>query len=470
MNKFEMFDAINKYKDGLSHAQSKLYGTSQTDAKYYKRIGKPGSYRYFYTKEAWDAYQKELNSKNINTNASSSNASMYEELAKKAHEHNNELQRQADAGKTYAQMQAEKEAVERMKWEAEQRRLKEEAEEREKEELAKKRAEAAQKTIANREAEIKAATEREQQRIKEREELAQKRKEFGDQQRAAREKEIQEAYQREQQRRKEAQDKINDYWLNDATSPLRQAIDLHAYLDPLREEYVYLRAADRLIDEVYNDYYTTREETEVIDPETGLYKKNYEVPIEEEIKMVNPGYLYSSNTDTSITAYNENCYACTTAMVLREKGYDVIAGKDYNGISMKGKDDELGITYEQMFSGNFSSWKPLDKIVSDIESEGPGTYGDFNMKWSVGVSVELYGVEVPIPFVSADLGHSIFYKVDDNGKAHFYDCQEGKEMSISDMKELENIEFVDKTRYRYKRLDNQEIQHLEKIKSSGIIQ
>ena len=35
MDKYEMFDAINKYKDGLSHAQSKLYGTSQTDAKYY---------------------------------------------------------------------------------------------------------------------------------------------------------------------------------------------------------------------------------------------------------------------------------------------------------------------------------------------------------------------------------------------------------------------------------------------------
>lgn len=39
----------------LIHAQSPLYGEQRQHTKYYKREGEPGNYRYYYTKEEWDA-------------------------------------------------------------------------------------------------------------------------------------------------------------------------------------------------------------------------------------------------------------------------------------------------------------------------------------------------------------------------------------------------------------------------------
>lgn len=60
MNKYDYYDNLKKYKKNyLQHAKSKLYGIQQDDHQYYKRIGEPGNYRYFYSKDQWDAYQKE---------------------------------------------------------------------------------------------------------------------------------------------------------------------------------------------------------------------------------------------------------------------------------------------------------------------------------------------------------------------------------------------------------------------------
>lgn len=43
----------------LIHAQNPLYGQQNPNAKYYKREGQPGKYRYYYTKEEWDAAHKQ---------------------------------------------------------------------------------------------------------------------------------------------------------------------------------------------------------------------------------------------------------------------------------------------------------------------------------------------------------------------------------------------------------------------------
>ena len=43
----------------LVHAQNPLYGQQNPNAKYYKREGEPGKYRYYYTKEEWDAAHKQ---------------------------------------------------------------------------------------------------------------------------------------------------------------------------------------------------------------------------------------------------------------------------------------------------------------------------------------------------------------------------------------------------------------------------
>lgn len=42
----------------LIHAQSALYGTERENTKYYKCEGDPGNYKYYYTKEEWDAAHK----------------------------------------------------------------------------------------------------------------------------------------------------------------------------------------------------------------------------------------------------------------------------------------------------------------------------------------------------------------------------------------------------------------------------
>lgn len=115
MTRFEFYGNLNKYHDNnsLSHKQSPLYGKQNPNAKYYKRIGEPGNYRYFKTKEEYDTYMK-------NANAAAHEGDRYKESDKRIQRYN-----------------------------------------------------AAKQTIANREAEIKAATQREQQRI-------QKEKEYDD--------------------------------------------------------------------------------------------------------------------------------------------------------------------------------------------------------------------------------------------------------------------------------------------------
>ena len=115
MTRFEFYGNLNKYHDtnSLSHMQSPLYGKQNPNAKYYKRIGEPGNYRYFKTKEEYDTYMK-------NANAAAHEGDRYKESDKRIQRYN-----------------------------------------------------AAKQTIANREAEIKAATQREQQRI-------QKEKEYDD--------------------------------------------------------------------------------------------------------------------------------------------------------------------------------------------------------------------------------------------------------------------------------------------------
>jgi len=52
----------------LIHAQSALYGTERENTKYYKREGDPGNYKYYYTKEEWDAAHKTKNSNSSEPN------------------------------------------------------------------------------------------------------------------------------------------------------------------------------------------------------------------------------------------------------------------------------------------------------------------------------------------------------------------------------------------------------------------
>lgn len=55
MNRFEFYSKLDDF-NSLSHKQSPLYGKQNPNAAYYKRIGQPGNYRYFKTKEEYDSY------------------------------------------------------------------------------------------------------------------------------------------------------------------------------------------------------------------------------------------------------------------------------------------------------------------------------------------------------------------------------------------------------------------------------
>lgn len=66
MNRYDFYSNIIDHNNNLKH-NSPLYGKERDNVKYYKRIGEPGKYTYFYTKEEWDAY-------NNNQKASADNA------------------------------------------------------------------------------------------------------------------------------------------------------------------------------------------------------------------------------------------------------------------------------------------------------------------------------------------------------------------------------------------------------------
>ena len=54
----KFYDSLKKY-NALQHVKSPMYGLQQDEVKYYKREGEPGNYRYYWTKEEWDAHVAE---------------------------------------------------------------------------------------------------------------------------------------------------------------------------------------------------------------------------------------------------------------------------------------------------------------------------------------------------------------------------------------------------------------------------
>lgn len=217
---------------------------------------------------------------------------------------------------------------------------------------------------------------------------------------------------------------------------------------------------DDAIDEIYQKI-EARKRTEITDTNYdsegfGLKVKNYELPIEEEIKLVNPGYYYSdSNLGADITKYNQNCYACTTAMALRKKGYDVTAGTDYNGApvvtdiygnDINATDNEIGLAYNELWTGNFTKYDTPSNTFNKMFSEPVGSYGDFNLEYTATLGGG---------------GHSIFYEVHEDG-IHFYDCQIGCEIDMNVMQY-----YIKEA--RYKRLDNQTFKGSQKMKNANKI-
>ena len=144
----------------------------------------------------------------------------------------------------------------------------------------------------------------------------------------------------------------------------------------------------------------------------------------DSMKHTNPDYPSEGTT--------MNCTFCTTAMALREKGYDVRARK------VKGD----GFYADDLFKATFNSpeikmpkrSKP-DDVLKTLASNGNGAYGNLTVMWTLGG------------------GHSVFWK-NENGKTHIYDGQSGEEITSSASATRNFMSYVNLRNVKYNRLDN----------------
>lgn len=143
----------------------------------------------------------------------------------------------------------------------------------------------------------------------------------------------------------------------------------------------------------------------------------------ESMKLVNPDYPQNGNT--------MNCTLCTIAMSMREKGYNVRAGKEYDGMYT---DDLLMKTFNSE-NMKFKGKNNKETVLNTLQSQGEGAYGDLTLRWQYGG------------------GHSIFWK-NENGKTHIYDAQSGEEYKSSNGSLDQIIKAANIKQSSYNRLDN----------------
>lgn len=144
--------------------------------------------------------------------------------------------------------------------------------------------------------------------------------------------------------------------------------------------------------------------TEETDPESGFKLKNEKMlknSTKDDMSYVNMEHQYAGMKQKNRDAKegtSMNCSLCTTAMVLRQKGYDVRAGKSKDGTSYQEQ--------ENRYKGGKFTLGTFKDIIKELESQPEGSYGHFSVEWR-----EAYGG-----------AHSMFYKIE-KGKPVIYDCQ-----------------------------------------------
>ena len=145
----------------------------------------------------------------------------------------------------------------------------------------------------------------------------------------------------------------------------------------------------------------------------------------ESMKVTNPDFPDQGTT--------MNCTFCTTAMALREKGYNVKATKS-----------DTGWYADHLFNKTFNSpeikmkkQKTGQDVLDTLASNGKGSYGNLTVSWKLGGA------------------HSVFWK-NENGKVHIYDGQDGKEVTASTYSTKSFMSHVNLKDVKYNRLDNVE--------------
>lgn len=170
-----------------------------------------------------------------------------------------------------------------------------------------------------------------------------------------------------------------------------------------------------------DNYLSEIREKELTDPKTGLKIKAEDMSIEDDMALIN--YHKYLDNDYDNKGYGTNCAMCTTAMVLRQKGYDVSANNiyDVNDVGYNHWD-----RFERMFNiadgvkvhNGYGLTDP--KEFTDLISKEPvGSYGDLFVSWK-----------------NCDWSHSVFYYVESPGKVVLYETQSNKKINLEDYIDL----------------------------------
>lgn len=376
--------------DDLVHS-SKEYGKG-----YYTKIDdyyRNGDARYFYTKEAWDAYQRELSSKkNDNQKLSNSTLDFIQQQKMKKQTYDNNAKAASHEGDRWTKKETPKQMTsdEREKM---YRELAEKGRQHNEELEREKQKEKIKNSLANRDAEIKNSQDISKNLIKQTEANL------------------------------EEADKLSQQ-LN-----VKLFLNYHNTTRPGGKEYI---MDEDTFDEI-NEALSDLRELEQKD-ENGIPLQVNKMSTADNMKYINYGRL------TGDYDYHNNCAVCAVNMDLRERGYDVTApaydkyGKDEDGNRPYGSDSWLKNIYKdiEITPGYKYAGKSKEDFIKDISSEPEGSYGWLDISWKTGGA------------------HAVFYKIE-NGQAVIYDgqvCQRSDNISSY----LDSC--LD---YRYSRTDNLEV-------------
>lgn len=170
------------------------------------------------------------------------------------------------------------------------------------------------------------------------------------------------------------------------------------------------KLASKKCDKDLKDLYNNRD----IEKLENIPKLKTKMSTEENMKKVNPDYPGPGATT--------NCMLCTTAMAMREKGYDVQANKTPNNGFFTENIDKIWSS-----EGSFKKINTIRSkgIISTLEKEPDGSYGNLAVFWKLGG------------------GHSVFWKKE-GSEVVIYDGQSGEKIKND---KLLNMVVPNKTQY-----------------------
>lgn len=175
------------------------------------------------------------------------------------------------------------------------------------------------------------------------------------------------------------------------------------------------KLASKKCDKVLNDLYNNRD----IEKLESIPKLKTKMSTEENMKKVNPDYPRPGATT--------NCMLCTTAMAMREKGYDVQANKTPNNGFFPENIDKIWSS-----EGSFKKMnaRKSKDIISTLEKESDGSYGNLAVFWKLGG------------------GHSVFWKKE-GSEVVIYDGQSGEKIKNDEL-----LKMVVPRKTQYSRLND----------------